>query len=321
MAAEIIGIAQSEDIKATYGVSVADATALADQIVLALPVTLTDGIGAADVLALARGLTALEQIGVAPVTDPKIIYGLSLADQVSLSDALLRFLDGTLAETVGITEATLEPTRFTRLVLDTVGVQGDLTPQLVLRVTGEATVTLDAAEALKMAFSGELTDVIDLSAAYIQPNSSFTTWAVNTRTRAVTEYTNYDFNSYAQMGHKYLGATSAGIYELNGDDDAGTAIPWALKSGLLKFAGSRFTGFQAIYLGMRASGDVYLRLVTGDGVSRTYRVTVDDMRTTRINVGKGVRASYFSFELEGVDGQDFDLDMIEFVPMAAQRRV
>ena len=149
---------------------------------------------------------------------------------------------------------------------------------------------------------------------------SHTTWAVNTNTGAVTEYTNYDFNSFAQMGLKYLGASSNGLYELNGDTDAGTSIIGQLKSGLLQFSGSRFTGFKAAYLGVRGTGDVLLKLVTGDGVTRTYTVTLDSMRTTKVTMGKGIRARYFSFELIGT-GQDFDVDTVEFVPIMAQRRV
>jgi hypothetical protein len=44
------------------------------------------------------------------------------------------------------------------------------------------------------------------------------------------------------------------------------------------------------------------------------------MITTRVQVGKGLRARYYAFELETVDGQDFDLESIEFVPLVVQRR-
>jgi len=323
LAAETIALAQTEVASGVYGVTASDVTSLADRVAVGLPAILTEGVGTADALSLVRGLIALEAIGVSPVSTPSFIYGLSLADQVSLTDALRRFTQGTLAETVGVAEATLEPTRFTRAIAETVGVEAVLTPKLVMRVTAAETVGLDPVVALKMVFSPTLVDGVDLSAAYVAPNDTFVAWAVNTRTGATTEYTNFDgFNSFAQIGRKYLAASSGGLYELNGDDDAGTSIVAKLKSGLIKFAGQRFAGFKAVYLGMRAgTGDIYFRLITGDGVTRTYQVTVDSARTTKVSVGKGVRATYFAFELETVDGQDFDLDTVEFLPIAANRRV
>ena len=44
------------------------------------------------------------------------------------------------------------------------------------------------------------------------------------------------------------------------------------------------------------------------------------MKTTKVNMGKGLRARYFAYELIST-GQDFDLDSVEFVPLVAQRRV
>ena len=44
------------------------------------------------------------------------------------------------------------------------------------------------------------------------------------------------------------------------------------------------------------------------------------MKTTKVNLGKGLRARYFAFELVST-GQDFDLDTLEFIPLVAQRRV
>ena len=59
---------------------------------------------------------------------------------------------------------------------------------------------------------------------------------------------------------------------------------------------------------------------TGDGKTYTYAVVGKDMQTTKVHMGKGLRARYFAFELIST-GQDFDLDDIEFMPLVAQRRV
>jgi hypothetical protein len=173
---------------------------------------------------------------------------------------------------------------------------------------------------LQAIFSPEINEGLEITALYLAPGSEITTWAVNTRTAAVSEYTNFEFNSFAQMGNKYLAASSTGLYELVGDDDAGTDIIARIKSGLMQWGSSRFTLFKAAYLGVRGPGDFVLRMETGDGTTYDYSVTTTDMRTTKVRLGKGLRTRYFAFELIS-DGQDFDLDSIEFVPLVAERRV
>jgi hypothetical protein len=74
-------------------------------------------------------------------------------------------------------------------------------------------------------------------------------------------------------------------------------------------------------LGVRASGEFLIKLRTGDGKSYTYQVNAQPLRTTRVELGKGLRARYFTYELISIGGQDFDLDEIEFLPIVSQRRI
>ena len=68
------------------------------------------------------------------------------------------------------------------------------------------------------------------------------------------------------------------------------------------------------------TGDIILKLDTGDGKTYTYQTVIQDMQSTKVRFGKGLRARYFSFELIST-GPDFDLDTVEFLPLVAQRRV
>ena len=130
-------------------------------------------------------------------------------------------------------------------------------------------------------------------------------------------------NSFAQMGHHFLGASSTGLYQLDGPLDVGSAIVATVKSGSAQFSGSRYTAFDAVYLGCRVSdgaNDWLLKLHTGDGQCYVYQFQPLNRRTTKIFVGKGLRARYFSWELVTA-GENFDLDSIEFVPISSKRRV
>ena len=173
---------------------------------------------------------------------------------------------------------------------------------------------------LKLLLNPTLTESMDISLAYVAPGDSVTTWAVNMRNGATTEYTNYNFNSFASAGRNYLAASSSGLYELLGDDDAGSDIIAKVKTGFGQFAGSRLSHMKAAYIGMRGAGDFVFRIETTAGDTYNYAVTVASMKTQKIHLGKGIRARYFAFELEST-GQDFDLENIKLVPLIALRRL
>jgi hypothetical protein len=78
--------------------------------------------------------------------------------------------------------------------------------------------------------------------------------------------------------------------------------------------------FKGMYLGVRGEGEWVIKLITGDGNTYNYAVSTRNQRTTKVHMGKGLRARYWAFDMIS-SGQDFDLDTIEFVPIAAQRRV
>jgi hypothetical protein len=42
--------------------------------------------------------------------------------------------------------------------------------------------------------------------------------------------------------------------------------------------------------------------------------------TTKVKIGKGINTTYMAWELI-TEGQDFDFDSIEFIPMTRERRV
>jgi hypothetical protein len=88
-------------------------------------------------------------------------------------------------------------------------------------------------------------------------------------------------------------------------------------------------GIDAAYLGYTAAGDLLLKVVKADSttgareahVYRLYATGAGSMREGRVKVGKGLEAVYYDFQVENVDGAAFDVDVIEIIPVAAQRRV
>jgi hypothetical protein len=317
---ETIGLDPTLGVEATYGMMLADIVRQRDALRVSIPVLLSRTIGIDAMGTVVQGLTVLEELGLTITLRPNVTYGQLANDVMRLRTTLGRFIGGGVSETVGLLGAMSPAWAFAKTVSDGVGIAPLTSPQMLLRVTAADGIGIEPEQLLSAIYAGTLADGIEVVAGYVAPNGSFTTWAINTNKGFVTQYDNFVFNSFAPMGRKYLAASSTGLYELNGDDDAGTDIIARIKSGNLQIGGAQLTSFKGAYLGVRGSGDFVLKLTTGDGKTHTYGVTVESLKTAKINIGKGVRTRYFAFELIST-GQDFDLESIEFLPIVASRRV
>lgn len=286
----------------------------------ALPAVLSQGVGIALTQQVRQAIQVIEDLGLTSVLAPVFKYHLSLADAVRVSAALSRFLSGVVSEHVGIAHTQVGTAQRPGIVSEGIGVAAVAAPRMILKVVAADELSIDDNQLLRMIYRGTIAEGVEIAAGYLAPNGSLTTWAVNIRSGAVTEYRNYEFNSFAEVGGIYFGASSSGLYKLLGDDDDGADIIADIKSGFAQWADSKFTLIKGIYLGVRGEGDFVFRLITGDDKTYNYTVSTLNQRTTRVRHGKGLRARYFAFELIST-GQDFDLDTIEFVPLVADRRV
>ena len=145
-------------------------------------------------------------------------------------------------------------------------------------------------------------------------------WTVNTDTGASTRYENYSFNSFATVGLRQFGVRKDGVYLLGGTSDAGQAIEAGVALGKHDFGTQALKHIAAVYAGVSATGQLFLRV--GDGKNQyTYKARrVDaDMRTQRFIPGGGLRANYFTFDL--VSEGDFELDNITFGVAVTKRRI
>lgn len=148
------------------------------------------------------------------------------------------------------------------------------------------------------------------------------TWVVNIDSVASTTYTNYGFNSYAFSGGRYYGAGPDGLFELDGDTDAGDPIRAYLHMGKQDF-GSRMkkTVYNA-YVGTSASGNLYIKLLA-EGQSYIYKVRDFDanLQQQRFTFGKGLRTNYVELELFNENGADFELDTVQFIVADLTRKI
>ena len=303
-----------------YSQLLADRLFVAELLSTAAGVLVSQGIGVNQAQTVVRALVMMEHLGLLPATLPALRYTQVVAQAVGMHDALTRFLGASLSDGIGITDALTRLYRPQPVLADGIGASATLSTKLILRVTAAEGIGMTAAQALSAIYNGVIADGIEISAGYVSPGGNFTAWAMNTRTAAVTEYSNFEFNSYAQLGTKYVAARADGLYELTGDTDAGASIIADLKSGFAQWSSTHLGRIKAAYIATRGGGNYVLKITTGEGDEVVYSVATQGMRSAKIHMGKGLRTRYFAFELISV-GQDFDLDTLEFVPLVVQRRV
>lgn len=318
--AEQLALTHTATAAGIYPRSLAETMLASEAATLGWPAALADTLNLSDALSGVTGVTVAEALGLSPALLPSLKFGLTLADTYTCEDAALRYLSGVATETLNLSGTMTDSWLFPRTLSDTLEITPALSGSLIFRVTSEEELSLTDAELIAMIFSGSLSDTLEVALGAVSPTGDFSAWAVNTTTAAVSEYTNFEFNSFADIYPHYVAAASTGLYTLVGDTDAGTNVIGKIRSGYAQFGGANLATLDMAYLGVRGAGDYVFRVVTADGQSYDYAVTAVDMKTARIQLGRGLRARYIAIELES-SGQDFDLESVEILPLALSRRV
>jgi len=311
-------------VKGKYKVTRVEALRFREALRQAFRALLVQGLGFHDANKVIVAIKVIEKLRLSSSVATVGRYQASLLQVLHVHDVAKFFLGGAIAEGLGLHDSPQRQYQGVARLTQNIGLAALLGGSLLFRADVADGVGLTHLQLVKAIYRGDpLIDTVNLWVAYVDPGGGFTTWAVNTRTSAVTEYENFVFNSITKRGNKFYGATTDGLYELDGEQDDGASIGTRIKTGLMQMAGSKFTSFKAIYLGLKIKDDatdVLVKLHAGDGREYVYAVKPNDTATTRVNTGKGLRSRYFSFELETV-GADYDLDTVEFVPISSKRRI
>jgi hypothetical protein len=154
--------------------------------------------------------------------------------------------------------------------------------------------------------------------------AAFRTWALNTRRNALTEY-DFTFTSYALFNGLVLGVSSAGVVVLGTQAVDGTLpITGRARTGKADYGETHLKRVPRLYVGGEFDGDVLFRTIIDATGERTYRLSwnrVDGMQQRRVPIGKGPKARYWQYEIEGENGADFTIENVLAYPTGLRRRV
>lgn len=140
---------------------------------------------------------------------------------------------------------------------------------------------------------------------------------------AVTQYCNYNFNSFCKIGDKYYGANDDGIFELVGDTDAGDNIDAWFELPMSDFGVSSVKKLRRIFLGYEATGDLTIKVKDNEDNERIY--PIDNIATNkqiggRVTAERDQLGRYWGLRVDNVSGAYFAIDSIEVVSVLIGRR-
>lgn len=202
-------------------------------------------------------------------------------------------------------------------VVGTSGVMNLILPVLTLNASGYGAIGYAAANSLPM-----LTLV---ASGYQAEIGTYRIWALNMHKNALTEYTNFNFNSFANFDGRVLAAGPTGVRVLDTSslDDA-TKINASVRWGNLAYGTSFNKRVARAYIGHRSDGyGKFITVTQGQG-QREYLLAGNGNTETqlrRIPIGKGPKSTYWQFGYDNQDGSDFAIDSLVLRPDVLRRRV
>lgn len=143
---------------------------------------------------------------------------------------------------------------------------------------------------------------------------------LNIKQGANSEYSNYAFESLTMFNGKPFGGNSSGLYELTGDDDAGTDISGEIETGKTDFEVGNVKKPWSVHLGMSGEGTVRAKLKGAKDVEITGKDATIQDGGLKIKHSRDTRSSYWGLNLKNLDGSDFQLNNIDFVIETLGRR-
>ena len=189
----------------------------------------------------------------------------------------------------------------------------------------EELVAVDSASSLA-ALLAQVDEGVEVYIALRAGDDVIHGWVMNTKTAGFSEYTNFPFNSFAELNGEYYGINEDGLYLLEGDTDNADPIQAAVRTGVLDMGTHYMKDVKAAHLGYTSSGEIVVKVATvdrGEKVEHWYKAkpaVADAMRDGRAIVGRGLRSRYWQFELVNVQGADIELDDVTFLYQVLSRR-
>ena len=211
------------------------------------------------------------------------------------------------------------------LLAQGVAVATDVASRVVFGERLDASVVISAASVAKLLASASMASTLRLYTADLNAgdiDDAIETWCANLATEAHSRYAQYGFNSFARFNGKHYGCKSDGVFELGGDTDGASPIPWTVTLAETDFGMNEIKRLSYVYVAAKATGDLVLKVIEGPGAVHFFNIEMStrETRSGRARIAKGLSGRYWKLEIAS-DTERVELDSLEFFPVATTRRI
>lgn len=203
--------------------------------------------------------------------------------------------------------------------MDSLEVSGTVELFMFLELFGMDSLELDSTASL-----GQLVELLAMEQVAVNSTASTAQrqalqYAVNIVSGALSVYEGFDFHGFASVARDTYAYRPDGVYRIGGSLDNGDLLQALIDFGTTDFASNLVKRAQMAYLGVRTDGQCFLRVRMDSGRERVYRVRgAENVRRSKL--AEGVSGRSLSLALELVDASFVEVDSIEVIVGATQRR-
>ena len=151
------------------------------------------------------------------------------------------------------------------------------------------------------------------------------TVVMNTKTVGISEYSNYNFNSFFKLGGVYYGCSSTGLYKLEGDKDNTQNITGIVSTPVTNFDSHLLKNIRDAYVYIRSNGDSTFALKTNEQIDRSdYTINydnIDGIHRRRVKTAQGIKGTTWQATFTNQDGVDFDIKQVDLIPRELSRSI
>ena len=273
-------------------------------------VSISEAIQLADSQILKTIVQVFEYLGFSEIATGILTTTRSVSDILDLSDEAIRTFSAALTDVLSVVDAGTLLAQFTRSIQESLGVT-DLSSVLRrLFVTNTETIRFAETITSKGTLYSTISDGLKLSVLIELAGEYYECYALNTPKFFPSMYSGFDFNSYCVFENRVYAANDTGIFELTGDDDAGSTIHTGVVLHSSDFGSAQQKRFRRGYLSI--SGDApKLILETDSGEREVYDIDTN---------GKVVTSHRLKGKTWTISVSDFDsLDGMTLIPVLLSR--
>lgn len=146
-------------------------------------------------------------------------------------------------------------------------------------------------------------------------------YAVNMKSGALTEYTNFPFTHVLRYQGKQYALTATQAMLLEGATDAGTDIAATIELPPSDFGTSGLKRLPYVYIGVRGNEALAVTTTADETARIVPSATATIGRTRRAKMARGVKARFWGVTIANKAGEDFEIDSVELLPMQLSRKV